>query len=84
MGNIFRTVRKQEKKDPVVVKSKPRLDEWRLKSKKRHFGNNPFTAVPRDCLIGCSVVITSGEEGGNKLDRTALIFHFDEGKSSQQ
>lgn len=84
MGNIFRTERKQDRKDRVVVKSEPRLDEWRLKSKKRQFGNNPVSAVPCNCLIGCSMVMTSGEEGGNKLDRTALIFHFDEGKSSQQ
>lgn len=25
--------------------------------------------------------MTRGEEGGNKLDRAVLIFHFDEGES---
>ena len=84
MGNILFGLSKgrktRKKKGRVLFQTEPSLDEWSLKSKKRHFGNNPSAAVPSDSLIGWSVVMTRAEEGGNKLDRTALIFHFDEGK----
>lgn len=53
-GTYFWTEQRQEnkKKGRVLCQTKPRLDESALKSKKRHFGNNPSTAAPSDSLIG--------------------------------
>lgn len=78
---------KEKKKKGVLFQTKPRLDERRIeykKKKKRHFRNNPSTAAPGDSRIGWGVIATRGEEGGNKLDRAALIFHFDEGGKSSR
>lgn len=64
-GNIFQTEQKQENvkktnKEAAAVGffwgffqyTKSKLDEWRLESRKRRFGNNPSAAVPSDGLIG--------------------------------
>lgn len=40
----------------------------------------PPPLCPVTALLDGACVMTRRDEGGNKLDRTALIFHFDEGK----
>lgn len=88
-GNIFQTEQKQEnvkktnKEAAAAVGffwgffqyTKSKLDEWRLESRKRRFGNNPSAAVPSDGLIGW---VRKREV--IRLTERFRFFHFDEGE----